>query len=232
MLFLLPTLVLLVLVVSAPETGAQINSPEARVEPLRVGEAPEPSPVLQSGEDALAQDLGLVAAARGWTKEEAVTDYRAADAVGRIAEQVAAERPDMFVGSVLSPEPGGAPELYIKGPADDFVRSIVANAETDIQIVDNQPVSFAELEERKLQVHRALEALGFRYVSTGFSVAGGGRIAAGVTREPGLPADAAEILSVLPAALRESVTLTVSDAPIAVDLSVFGGTQMRDDGIN
>jgi hypothetical protein len=123
----------------------------------------------------------------------------------------------MFVGSALSPEPGGAPALYIKGPADDFVRGLVAEAEIDIKIVDNQPFSFDELEERKLRVHRALEAQGFQNVSTGFSVTGGGQITAGVTRQSGLPDDAAEILSGLPASLRASVTLTVSDAPIVVD---------------
>ena len=125
------------------------------------GETSGPSEDVQSDEDALAQDIALAAEARGWTIEEAAADHRAAEIVGRIAGQVAAERPDMFIGSMLSPEPGGAPALYIKGPADEFVRTLVANAEIDIRIVDNQPFSLEELEERKLQVHRALEAYGF-----------------------------------------------------------------------
>jgi len=202
------------------------------LETVPAGEAPEPSPVVQSDEDALAQDLALVAAAAGWTMEEAAADRRAADVVGRIAVQVAAARPDIFVGSALSSEPGGAPALYIKGPADQFVRNLVANAEIDIKIVENQPFSFDELGERMLQVHRALEARGFQNVSTGFSPTGGGQIRAGVTRQPGLPDDPAEILSGLPAELRASVTLTVSDAPIVSDDSAFGGMQLRDDGRN
>ncbi len=163
--------------------------------------------------------MALVAEAKGWTKEEAEADRRAADVVGRIAEQVAAQRPDIFVGSVLSPEPGGAPALYIKGPADQFVRTLVADAEIDVKIVDNLPFSFTELEQRKIQVHRALEAQGFRYVSAGFSVTGGGQIIAGVTRQQGLPDSPAEILSGLEAELREIVTLTVSDTVALVEFA-------------
>lgn len=182
------------------------------------------SPVIQSSEDALAQDMALVAEAMGWTIEEAAADRRAADVVGRIAVQVAAERPEIFVGSVLSPEPGGAPMLYIKGSADEFVRKLVADAEIDVRIVDNQPYSFDELEERASQVARALQAQGFQDVSAGFSIDGAGQIKAAVAREPGLPGDAAEILSGLPAALRASVTLTVSDAPVLVEFNAFGVT--------
>ncbi|MCH8050916.1 MAG: hypothetical protein IIC86_02745 [Chloroflexi bacterium] len=190
------------------------------------------SPVIQSNEDALAQDLALVAEANGWTIEEAAADRRAADVVGRIAVQVAAERPEIFVGGVLAEEPGGAPMLYIKGPADDFVRSLVANAEIDIKIVDNQPFSFEELDERKMRVHRVLQALGFRSAYIMSNVTDGGKIEAGVTRQTGLPDNPDEILSSLPAELRSSVTLTVSDVPVAVTEAAFGGMQMRDDGFD
>ncbi len=195
---------------SLGETEWQLTGSEGR----QAVEDPTSSHVVQSNEDALAQDTALVAEAKGWTIEEAAADYRAAEAVGDIAVQVAAERPDIFVGSVLSPEPGGAPSLYIKGPTDEFVRDLVADSEIEIKIVDNQPYSFDELKDRASQVARALQAQGFQYVSAGFSIDGAGQIKAAVTREPGLPGDAAEILSALPISLRASVTLTVSDAPI------------------
>ena len=101
-----------------------------------------------------------------------------------------------------------------------------------IKLVDSQPFSFDELEERKLKVHHALEDEGFQYVSTGFRVASGGQITASVTRQAGLPSDSAEILSRLPESLRDSVELTVSDAPIAVDERAFGGMQLRHSGAN
>lgn len=228
-LLFVPMLAVLVFLATALTTGA---SPNPEAPPVDTSGVPDPTEGVQSNEESLAQDLGLVAEAKGWTVEEAAADHRAAEAVGRIAEQVAAERPDIFVGSVLSPEPGEAPSLYVKGPADDFVRSLVASAEIPIKLVDNQPYSFDELEERKIQVHRALEDQGFRHVSTGFSVAGGGEVTAGVSRHTGLPTEAAEILSGLPASLRDSVVLTVSDVPIALDESAFGGMQLRDDGAN
>ena len=36
-------------------------------------------------------------------------------------------RPDIFVGSALSKAPGGVPLLYIKGPADGYIRLYAAN---------------------------------------------------------------------------------------------------------
>ena len=170
----------------------------------------EPAPVVQSSEDALAQDLGLIADATGWTMDEAEANHKAADAVGRIAVQIAAERPEIFVGSVVSRDPYEAPSLYIKGPADQFVRSLVANSKIEVRIVDRQPYSFDELEERKLRVHRALEELGFQQVSAGFDIRAGGEIEATVGKQVRLPEEPADILSLLPASLRDSVSLTVT----------------------
>lgn len=194
-------------------------------------EATEP-PVIQTKEQALAQDLALVAEAKGWTVEEAAADYKAAEVVGRIAEQVAARWPDSFVGSVLSPVPGGAPVLYIKGPANQEIRTLVIGAELEVKIVDRQPFSFEELEQRKTEVHRALLAQGFRTVATGFNITDGGQINASVTRQPGLPTATSEILSGLPSTLRDRVTLTVSDKPVVEPERAFGGMWMRDDGAN
>lgn len=184
----------------------------------------------QTLEEALAEDLALVAKARGWTIDEATADYKAAESVGRVAERIAAERPDLFVGSVLSSEPGAAPVLYIKGSADQFIRSLVADADVEITIVDKQPFSFDELEERKLQVHHALEAQGFRTVSTGVNITGGGVIRAGVTRQLGLSADVDDILARLPSGVRASVMLTVNERPIVVDEHAFGGQLVLETG--
>lgn len=176
----------------------------------------------QSDADALAQDLGLVAESRDWTTEQASTQHRAAEAIGQIAEQVFATRPEVFVGSALSDDPDGAPTLYIKGPADEFVRDLVASAEVPVILADHQPYSFDELEERKLQVHHALVALGFRNVATGFDITNEGQIEAAVTREAGLPDTDAELLLALPAELRASVTITVSDEPGVTDEATPG----------
>ena len=186
---------------------------------------------VQSPREALAQDLALVAEARGWTIEEAVADRKAADIVGRIAVQVAAERPLVFVGAMLSPEPGGAPELYIKGSADEFVRGLVAGAEIEVKIVDGQPFSFDELEERSLRVHRALAALGFDEISTGSSVTGRGEIEAEVVRRSDLPSDASEIVLSLPIDLQASVVLTVRDAHVGELKAVAPVTAPLDGGL-
>lgn len=177
-------------------------------------------------------DLTLAAKARGWTYAQALAQHRAAEAVGAVAEQVAAQRPDSFVGSALSDRPGGTPSLYIKGVADSQIRSLVAAAKTPIRIVDRQPYSFAELEAREIAVHRALVAQGFDTVSSGVDFTNPRAIRSEVSRTTGVSAASADVLARLPADLRSSVRLTVSDAAVAVDEHAFGGNWVRDDGVN
>ena len=158
--------------------------------------------VKLSPEEALAYDLALRAEATGRTVDEAASQHRDAEVIGAIAERVAKERPDVFVGSALSAKPGGAPTLYIKGPADKFVQDLVDTSGIEIVVADNQPFSFDELEARKLAVHHALEAQGFRDVVTRVNITGQGLIPAAVTIEPGLPTTSEDVLSALPGDLR------------------------------
>lgn len=181
-------------------------------------ETPAPIGVLQSSEDAAAEDAALVAEARGWTLEEVAIYLRASEVMDGIAEQLTAERPDVFIGGALAEEPDGAPTIYIKGPAGDFVLGLVATAEIEIKIVDHQPYSLQELDERQTQVTLALRALGFQNFAVGSDIQARGKIIAEVTRQDGLPDDPDEILAGLPDDLRDSVELTVSDDPVVVDL--------------
>ena len=172
--------------------------------------APEPTPHLQSPEEAMAQDLALTAEGRGWTIEQAEAHYRASEAMDPITSRLAAERPDIFIGSALATEPSGPPKIYIKGPADDFVRYLVAGAGIAIEIVDDQPYSRNELDARQGQLVRALQEWGFASFSAGADIQDRGQIEASVVRQTGLPDDPAEILAGLPAELRDSVRLTVT----------------------
>jgi hypothetical protein len=174
---------------------------------------PEGTPHLQSGEEALAQDLALTAEAQGITVEEAEARFTASEIVGLIAARLAAERPNALVGFDVATEPGGSPKLYIKGPADDFVRELVAAAGVEIEIIDNQPYSRGELDEREAQVVRALRDHGFSNFGVGTDITNA-HIDAAVTRQEGLPEDPDEILAGLPEELRDSVTLTFSDCPV------------------
>jgi hypothetical protein len=70
----------------------------------------------QSPEEALEEDLALIAEARGWTIEEARASREAADAVGRVAVKLEAERPEIFVGSIVSDDPLGSPILLERRP--------------------------------------------------------------------------------------------------------------------
>ncbi len=229
-LWLLWLLGLLVFIVFAPACGAPTAAPEedrgtdtaldsqagSSTATAGVGDS-RTAPTVQSPEDAASEDLRLAAAARGWTIEQAAAALRAGDIVGRIAQQVATERPEVFVGAALSPEPGGPPSLYIKGPADEFVRNLVTNAEIEIKLVDNQPYSSDELEQRQLQVTQAIEALGYSNFGVGCDITDRGHITAELTRQPDLPDDPAAVLASLPESVRPDVTITFSDIPVGVD---------------
>lgn len=183
---------------------------------------------LQTEAEALEQDLALIAEARGWTIEQAERQYRNAELVGDLAEALAASHPESFIGSELPKDPADAPILYVKGKSPSLVAQ---EADTlGIRVVDGQPFSFLELEERESAVHSALYELGFDQISTGFALDGGGRIDATVYDAALSAADVT--LAALPADLAEDVSLTVDTEPIASTAHAFGGARVRDDGRN
>lgn len=192
---------------------------------------PYPEGVKVTPKVAIADDISLRANSMGWTVDEAASDYRVAEIVGSIAERIAVERPDAFVGSALSQLPGGPPTLLLKGPADSLVRALVESSEIEIMVADNQPFSFDELEGRKLRVHQALENLGFQNVATRVNITGGGVIPAWIATEPGLPADPETVVAALPADLRSSVDLTITDLLPVEDTTSFGGMLVTKSGV-
>src|SRR5688500_6412011 len=90
--------------------------------PVPVAQASEPELANQSAQEALTEDVALVAEANDWTVAEANTHYEVSVAAGLLAEQMADERSTVYVGAALSTEPGGAPTVYVKGRADAKVR--------------------------------------------------------------------------------------------------------------
>ena len=191
------------------------------------------APVLKKQPPAEAElhDLQLVAKAKGWTVEQARADREAAEAVGAVAVKLAQQRPDLFVGSELAVEPGGAPRLYVKGPAEREVYDLVAASRAHIEIVDNQPYSYDELEKRKLEVHTALADMGYQDIMTAFDFREAGKINVEVTRRAGLPKASRQIADALPAALRSDVRIRVLDEPVGEDFYAYGGMGVYDDGV-
>ena len=188
-------------------------------------------PAVIEAHEGFMADLALVAEARGWTIEEAVTHRALSDAFGKVQQRVATARPELYAGAALSDLPGGTPTLYIKGEADDFVWDLVAAADFPIDVADGRPYSWLELEERSIRLNRQLAGLGFQEIATTFdertSV-----VEAYVTRVPGLLATAEEVLAALPAELGSNTLVRLSDDAVAADLSAFGGMWVRDDGFN
>ncbi len=169
---------------------AQDNLPQAAVltDRTEAVQGPDSSTAAQAG---FMTDLALVAAARGWTLQQAVAHRAISDRFGRIQEQLAMDRPGLYAGAELSAVPDGAPTLYIKGAADEFVRRWVDSAGFSIRVIEGRPFSWRELEERSIWLNRWLVGLGFRDIVTSFDESTS-NVEAIVTRGPALAAVRAE----------------------------------------
>lgn len=182
-----------------------------------------------TGPEALATDLALVAKGRGWTVEQAAAQHAVAEAFGKVQEEIATRRPDAYAGAQLSGTPGGAPTLYVKGKADDDLLTRVRAAGIPVEIVDNRPHSWLELEERSIRLNHRLVDIGFQDVVTSFDETTS-TVEAVATRRPNLPAKADQVLSRLSEEDVRGVRLTLTDEDVAADEHAFGGMAVRDDG--
>ncbi|MFS1525647.1 hypothetical protein ACL7TT_16290 [Microbulbifer sp. 2304DJ12-6] len=184
---------------------------------------------LQNEEQALAADLELIASARNWTIDEARADHDAAVAVGAISQKLAKARPDIFIGSELSENPGKTPSIYVKGLAPDEVYQLVAGSKIEINIIDQQPFSFLEIEHRALQVQSNLAELGYKDFSTSFDFRSAGKIDVLVAWQSDKPNIPSQVVQELPVTLQDFVNVKISTSPVGVTELSFGGMRVLDD---
>ncbi len=231
---LLAALVVTAISVAMPNARGSTSSNLRADSPGIVGsQMPDEAPAAryQTPDEALATDLALIAQAAGWTAAEAAAYARTEETIDRIAVRLATDRPDVFVGSALASDPGGAPRLFVKGPADPELIAAIRSADLPIEVVDGQPYSLSELEARKTAVHAMLLAAGYREVVTTFDLTRSGLIEVTVRRQSNLPGDPLSVLALLPTDLRSGVEVTVGDVPIVTPTGAFGGMWLRrDDG--
>lgn len=172
-------------------------------------------PVHQTPGEALRSDLRAIAKANGWTLAQARANHRSTVAVGRLAQAIANRAPGTLVGSALSEDPEGAPTIYLKGPTPAFVHELVAQSSVPILVVDDQPFSSDELEERDIRVQQAFLAFGLLHFSVSSGLTDGGVIQVGLSRTSRFTdAEVAAIVAALPQDLQASVVITVIDPPI------------------
>lgn len=187
-------------------------------------DTPEPVDGYQSPEEALRDDLALIAASNGWTFEEAEAQHRVAEGIGAIASRIAPERLDVFVGTALSEIPGGTPTLYLKGEADPFVLDVVKESGLEVIVADDQPYSFLELQDRNERLNRELIGLGYGDLSSGFDIADG-TITAELAAVPGLPTDPAQIMEGLSEEFQRGVHVAVFDDLGNTAEDAYGGME-------
>jgi hypothetical protein len=198
--------------VSRDETGpvgAESLSPNGSSEESDAAQ----SDAYPSDRDAYQSDLESIAEARGWTLEEAQLYQDKTDAAGEVSERLSLERPDVFVGGAVGPEPSDAPRMYIKGVADDGVYAIVGAAPFEIRVIDRQPYSRDDIDQRQSLLADELLALGFLNFAIGTDIQREGLMEATVQRTEGAPGSVEELLAALPASLRERISVRLIDEP-------------------
>lgn len=177
-------------------------------------------------------DLAYVAESSGWTAAEAADSAHAAEIVGNIAREIASTRPSAFVGSAVGAKPGEPPTIYIKGPADPYIRNLVASAAIRILIADNQPYSREELEQRKHAIHQLLTEIGYDDLMTSYDIQNRGRIHVVLSRRNGLPDLASDVLAQLPEDLRSDVEIEMVSRRVDEPQAAYGGMYGTKDGNN
>jgi len=146
---------------------------------------------------------GCVACPPSMTNFERGAGELASTQVGNIAEIIAKERPDAFVGSAISDVGGDPATLYIKGPRDGCIDQLVSSASVSIVVAYDQPFSFAELEARQRRVHESLLVVTDN-VGIGFDITRRGMMVVTVTGSDRVP-DADAVMELIPPDLRDSV---------------------------
>ena len=182
------------------------------------------------------KDIRLIAEARGWTIQEAKAQTRTTIKLGRLANHLATNNSDVYVGAELSESPGGIPTIYIKGSVNSDFHSLISTGGIDggVNIIDSQPYSLLELEEREQRVHSMLVDEGYQDIMSSFDIAREGHIDVVITypAEADLAAKTASDLmgNISDDFSSTDVTITFQHDPVGDDFTAYGGMTMRDGG--
>jgi streptogrisin C len=187
-----------------------------------------PGVVAQSAAEARKMDLSLVAEARGWSLDEASASLKATEAVGNVAVKLANERPDLFVGSVVSEDPLGSPSLLVKGEADEYVKKLVAEEDVPINVVDGQPFSSVELDEQIQATHKALRSAGYQEITVTADIQRHGKIVATLRARDGLDSRPGDIAKMVLANSHVNPEVIVSNSSLGHLSAPFGGMRVWD----
>ena len=162
-------------------------------------------------------ELEAIARSNGWTMDQARAYIRTEAALDDVLAAIEAQAPGILTGAGVAPDPEAPPPMRVKGPTPPTIDAIVAGADVPILLVDDQPWSFDENDERLSRVQQALLALDPRlgFFKLTVDITRRGTIEASVARASGITdEEAAAIVASLPEDLRDGVELTVIDPPI------------------
>jgi streptogrisin C len=181
---------------------------------------PLPRAELVKGEDVAAangRDVELVAKEFGWDLGATARHLEAQRAFGSLIGTIAQKLPDRYAGAEFAPEPGASSRIMVKGKAPDELRSLVAGSGLPVELLEGMRYSERELQQRSVEVVRALGQLG--YSEVGSAVLPSGEIQVAVNGDPAAAQK-------LPRELLDGVSIVQSPKRMIVNEDVEGGVQV------
>lgn len=144
-------------------------------------------------------ELEAIARSNGWTMDQARVYIRTEAALDDVLAAIVAQAPGTLTGGGFAEDPEAPPTIWIKGPSTPTIDAIIAGADVPIILVDDQPWSFEENDERLSRAHQALVALDLGFVKSTVDITRRGMIESSVARTSGITdEEAATIVASLP----------------------------------
>jgi hypothetical protein len=162
-------------------------------------------------------DLELLAEQFGWGVEDASRHVDAQREFGHLIDGIAGKYREQYAGAEFAEKPGGTSQIMVKGEAPDDLRQMVKREELPVELVEGKRYSLAELEERSVEVVKALAERG--YDEVGAAVLPSGLIQVAVEGDPSRAKD-------LPERLVDGVEIVQSPERMIRNEVVEGGVRV------
>jgi hypothetical protein len=173
-----------------------------------------------SEEEARMHDALIIVGKTGWSLEEVFEHFEKSNVVETVAVAIDERTPGVLVGSKVG-SPGEPPTIWLKGAMSSEARAIIEDADTPIQVVDLQPRSHAENDDRLQRVAASLGAMGLESFKLGSDITRRGRLDLVIQ---GDPETSDRVMAGLdPTDTQEGIDISVQAERVGHDDTIFGG---------
>jgi hypothetical protein len=167
---------------------------------------------------AVAQDVALVAAKRGWSLQATADHLQVQMKLSKLLVDLSAHYPETYAGGVLAEQPGGVSLIRFKGTVPPGAAEKAAAAGIPVTVRGGSKYSEMELRRRSVAILEHLRSAGYTDAVTAVMPEGFVELTIG----SGAPSP------LLPPELRDDVRTTVIAGPATRPEHTRGGARLQD----